>query len=159
MSSSCTLDGFRVEKRSEAEKVLNVSQGLFSSPSTGSGSATKTPQDSLVLSLRTATPGPTGRGRLYWPALGATLSSAFVMTTPTPAQAAADAKAFLKEVGDAMNAYYASVSAAKTVVASVRSVKNHTSRDITSIQVGSVLDTQRRRRKSLPESYASVTYP
>jgi hypothetical protein len=112
-----------------------------------------------VLSLRTATPGPTGRGRLYWPALGATLSSAFVMTTPTPAQAAADAKAFLKEVGDAMNAYYASVSAAKTVVASVRSVKNHTSRDITSIQVGSVLDTQRRRRKSLPESYASVTYP
>jgi hypothetical protein len=41
----------------------------------------------------------------------------------------------------------------------VRSVKNHHCYDVKSIQVGSILDTQRRRRSALPETYLSVAYP
>ena len=154
-----TLDGFRVERRAEDESILNVAEGLFGSPSTGSGTTSKTPQDSCVLSLRTSTPGPTGRGRLYWPALGASLSSSFQLTTPTPAQAVADAKTWLSAIGDYMNDYYTSISSALSVVLAVRSVKNHVCRDVVQVQVGSILDTQRRRREDIPETYASVSYP
>lgn len=158
-SSSVQIDTLRVEKRGEAEQILSISETLLATPGVGSGTATKTPQDSLVVSLRSNTPGPSGRGRIYMPALAASLSAAFQLTGPTPANVAADTKTWLKAIGTAMNGYYASISSPKTVVLSVRSVKNHVSQDVTSLQVGSILDTQRRRRDALPETYQSVVYP
>jgi len=159
MSASCSFDIVRVERRAENETVLNVAEALLGSPLAGLGSTTKTPQDALVLSLRTSTPGPRGRGRMYMPALGCVLSPAFVITTPTPALAAAGAKVWIASIKAAMDGVYISAASALRVAPSVRSSTDHVCRDITSIQVGSVLDTQRRRRDILPESYATVTYP
>jgi hypothetical protein len=87
------------------------------------------------------------------------LSPAFVITTPTPALAAAGAKVWIASIKAAMDGVYISAASALRVAPSVRSSTDHVCRDITSIQVGSVLDTQRRRRDILPESYATVTYP
>lgn len=159
MSAACSIDIVRIERRAENESVLNVAEALLSSPLGGLGSATKTPQDSLVLSLRTSTPGPRGRGRMYMPAVGAVLSPAFVITTPVPASAAAGAKVWIASIKAAMDGVYISAASALRVAPSVRSSTDHVCRDITSIQVGSVLDTQRRRRDTLPESYATVSYP
>lgn len=159
MGPNVTYNAVRVERRAEDETVLNVAEGLFTTAVAGTGTSTKTPQDSLVLSLRTATPGPKGRGRLYWPAVGATLSASFQLATPTPAQVATDAKTWLNAIGLAMNGYWASVSSVRTAVLAVRSVTDHVCRDVNSLQVGSVLDTQRRRRDSLPETYASIAMP
>lgn len=159
LSGAGSVDGVRVERRAEDESVLNVAEGLYTTPSLGTGTASKTPQDALVFSLRTSVPGARGRGRLYWPALGAALSTSFQLTTPTPATVATDAKTWLAAIGSAMNGYFVSVASAKSVVLSVRSVTDHVCRDVNTLQFGSVLDTQRRRRDNLPESYVSVAYP
>jgi hypothetical protein len=159
MSSSGTIDIMRVEKRAEDETVLNVSERLLPAALTGTTVASKTPQDAMVLSLRTSTPGARGRGRMYWPALGAGLSSSFQLTSPTSAAVVGEAKIWLQAINTAMDNVYIGQASALRVALSVRSGTDHVCRDVTSIQVGSVLDTQRRRRDALPESYVSATYP
>lgn len=159
MSTQATIDGWRVEKRAEDETTLNVAQGLLVSPVPGTSTASKTPQDSLVLSLRTATPGPRGRGRLYWPAIGASLNTSFQMSSPIQATVATDAKAWLSAIGGQLNNYWIGIGSVRRAVLSVRSGTDHVCRDVNLIQVGSILDTQRRRRDTLPESYAATAYP
>lgn len=154
-----SIDIVRVERRAEDESVLNVAESLLGASLGGTTANTKTPQDAVVFSLRTSTPGPRGRGRMYWPALGALVSSSFSLATPTPALLAAGAKVWIASIKTAMDGVYIGAASALRVAPSVRSVTDHTCRDITSIQVGSILDTQRRRRDILPESYATVTYP
>lgn len=159
MSTGSSIDTVRVEQRSETEATLAISERLLATSLPGSGAPNKTPQDCLVFSLRTNTPGARGRGRLYWPALQATLSASYQLTTPAPATVVADVKTFLSGIGSQMNAAFASISQVRTVVLSVRSVTDHVCRDVVKLQVGSILDTQRRRRDSLPESYVAVAYP
>lgn len=159
LSTAGNIEIVRVEKRAEDESVLSVAEALVPTPLVGSGTANKTPQDSVVLSLRTATPGARGRGRLYWPALNATLSATWQMTAPVPASLASDAKTWLQAINSEIDDYYISISSALRAALSVRSITDHVCRDVTSIQIGSVLDTQRRRRDALPETYATVAYP
>lgn len=159
LSSQGTLDIMRVERRAEDESILNVAERLLAVPIAGSSSPTKTPQDALVISLRTSTPGARGRGRMYWPALAMALSTTFQLTTPTPASFIAAAKTSLQAINTAMDNVYIANASALRVALSVRSTTDHVCRDVTSLQAGSVLDTQRRRRDNLPESYASVAYP
>lgn len=153
------VDAWRVELRGEDERILSVAEGLVTSSFQGTGAASKTPQDALVLSLRTNTPGARGRGRMYWPAIGASLDAAFKLSSPTPAAFAADFKTWLNAIGSQMNAYYIGVSSALRVALSVRSVTDHVNRDVVSLQVGNILDTQRRRRDVIPETYVAVAYP
>jgi len=159
LSTAGQIDSVRVELRSEAEQVMSVSEALLAAPAVGTGTASKTPQDATVISLRTSTPGARGRGRQYWPALAVTLSSTFQIQNPTPANIVAESKTWLNAIGTQMNNVYISQASALRVALAVRSVTDHVCRDVTSIQVGSVLDTQRRRRDALPESYVSATYP
>lgn len=159
LSTQGELTTIRVEKRAEDETILSISEQLLVGVVTGTGSPTKTPQDALVLSLRTNTPGARGRGRMYWPALGATISSAFQLTVPTAAATVADWKTFLAGIGNEMNQYFIGIADARRVVLSVRSVTDHVNRDVVSLQVGNVLDTQRRRRDAIPESYSAAVYP
>lgn len=159
LSNSGNIEAIRVEKRAEDETVLNVAEQLLVTVLAGTGTANKTPQDSLVFSLRTATPGARGRGRMYWPALLQNLSSTFQVITPTPAVLAGNVKTWLQAINSAMDGVYIAQSSALRVALSVRSGTDHVSRDVTQIQVGSVLDTQRRRRDTLPESYGAIAYP
>lgn len=159
LSNQASIDGWRVEKRSEDEKILSVSQGILAAQVLGTGTPSKTPQDAIVVSLRTSTPGPTGRGRIYWPALGAALNASFQLSAPTAPAIAGDARTFLRGIGDRLNQALINQGSVQRVVLSVRSAKNHVSRDVNLLQVGSVLDTQRRRRDALPESYAPLAYP
>lgn len=159
LSTSGSITGWRVEQHEEDETLRNVAQGSYSSPIFGSGSASKTPQDSLVLSMRTSTPGARGRGRVYWPAIGASLSPEFALSTPAPASVAAGAATLFQLIGNQLNAEYAANSMAVTVELAVRSVTDHSSRKVERIQVGSALDTQRRRRDKIIENYTVVNYP
>lgn len=159
LSTAATITGWRVEYRSEAETILSVAEGTLAGAVPGSATATKSPQDALAFSLRSNTPGARGRGRMYWPALGATLTNQFVLSTPTTTQAVTDMKTWLLAIGTQMNAYYIGIADARRVALSVRSVTDHVNRDIVQLQVGSIMDTQRRRRDTLLETYASVAYP
>lgn len=159
MSTQAQINSLRLERRAEDETTLNVSEGLFGAAIGGTGTASKTPQDALVFSLRTSTPGARGRGRMYWPALGASLNSTFQVTTPAPSAVVTDLKTWLNAIGAAMNGYWTGIGAAKSSVLSVRSVTDHVCRDVNALQIGSVLDTQRRRRDALPEAYVNAVYP
>lgn len=159
LSVQGSIDGWRVEKRAEDESTLSVAEGLAPAPVPGTSAHVKSPQDALVFSLRTSTPGARGRGRLYWPALGAVLSNSFQLQTPAPATAAADARTWLNAIGSQLNQYFIDQASILRVALSVRSQTDHVNRNVNSLQIGSVLDTQRRRRDSLPESYVSVPYP
>jgi hypothetical protein len=79
--------------------------------------------------------------------------------TPPPASLVTDFKTWLNGVGVQINAGFAALSMIQTVVLSVRSTRDHVCRDVTSLQVGNVLDTQRRRRDALIETYSAVSYP
>lgn len=159
LSTAGELTSWRIELHAENETILSVAEILLISAIPGTGSPNKTPQDALVFSLRTSTPGARGRGRMYWPALQATLSASFQITAPVPATLAAEMRTWLNAIGGEMNAYFISIASAIRVVLAVRSITDHVSRDINTIQVGSILDTQRRRRDNIPEAYVAVPYP
>lgn len=158
-STSGGLIAWRVEQHGEDEKLTNVGEAAYSTQIVGTGSATKSPQDAIVVSMRTSTPGARGRGRLYWPALGTTLTSEFALSSPAPASVALASAQLFKLVGDQITAEWAANSIAVTPELAVRSVTDHQSRKVERLQVGSVLDTQRRRRDKLIESYAVQNYP
>lgn len=159
MSNGAEFRGWRVEQHDEDESLTNVAESFYPTPIAGTGSASKTPQDSLVFSLRTSTPGARGRGRMYWPALGATLGSDFKLTNPSAATVALAAATLADMVGDQINLEWAANSMAVTCELAVRSTTDHVSRKVERIQVGDVLDTQRRRRDNLPETYVVQSYP
>ena len=96
---------------------------------------------------------------MYWPALGATLGSTFQLTAPTSEAVVADAKTWLSAIGNQINSEYIAQGSALRAVLAVRSVTDHACRDVKQVQVGTVLDTQRRRRQDFRETYASVAYP
>jgi hypothetical protein len=159
LSTGGTIDIIRIERRAEDESVLNVSEQLLAPSVAGSGTPSKTPQDAVVFSLRTSTPGARGRGRMYWPALGAVLSSTFQLAVPAQVNVAGDVKTLLQAINTAIDGVYIAQASALRAALSVRSVTDHICRDVTSIQIGSVLDTQRRRRDALPETYVATSYP
>lgn len=154
-----TIDMIRVELRAENETILSLSEGLLTVALAGTGTPSKTPQDAIVFSLRTLTPGARGRGRVYWPAIACILSSQFQLTTPTPSNTAIGAKTWMQSINTAIDNYFISIASAKRAALAVRSVTDHVCRDVTQIQVGTILDTQRRRRDALPESYSVQAYP
>lgn len=159
MSSSTSIDVIRVEKRGESEQTLSVSEGATTTTVAGTGTASKTPQDAIVLSLRTNTPGARGRGRIYWPAQGALVGTSWQLTAPVPATLIANTKTFLAGIGNEMNQYFIGIGDTRRVVLSVRSPTDHLCRNVVQLQVGNVLDTQRRRRDAIPETYFATVYP
>lgn len=159
ISNQGSITGWRVETHQEDETISAVAENSYAAPIVGVGSASKSPQDAIVISLRTAKPGARGRGRMYWPALGAGLSASFKLSGPLPAAIAADAKTLLKLIGDQLNAELAANSIVATVELAVRSQTAHDNNPVVRLQVGDVLDTQRRRRDALVEAYAVTAYP
>lgn len=159
LSTSASITGWRVEQRDEGEELTNVGEAAYNAPIAGTGAASKSPQDAIVVSLRTTTPGARGRGRVYWPALGATLGSDFALTTPASDVIALAAATLFDLIGDQINAEWAANSIAVTTELAVRSVTDHQSRTVVRLQVGNRMDTQRRRRDRLVENYAVQSYP
>jgi hypothetical protein len=158
-SNAVSITGWRVEQHGEDEKLTNVGEAAYAAAPVGSGSMSKSPQDALVVSLRTSTPGARGRGRIYWPALGVGLNGEFQVTTPTQAQIALATAQLFQLIGDQIKSEWAANSMAVTPELAVRSITDHMSRKVERLQVGSILDTQRRRRDSLVETYVMQNYP
>lgn len=100
-------------------------------------------QIAIVGSLYTANAGRRGRGRMYLPAPNANqlTSSGRLLATQT---------AFF---GDALAAYLSGTVATSAKACVMSNVGEGLRSVITSVKVGDVLDTQRRRRDNLPEVY------
>lgn len=149
------FNGTRVEAR-RWDGTLSAQAEHVRTPVYGTGTTSTLPyQSSLVASLRTAGFGGSARGRLYWPATGVPLTAAtFRVSSSNVTSALAGVKTYLTSVTTALDA-----SLVNSPVLSVWSRTNNSTQPVNSIQMGDVIDTQRRRRDKLPEAYLSTSFP
>src|SRR6516164_3119842 len=157
ITTGLAVVGVRLEQRNSSTEALEgTALYTLPTPTPGTGPVKMPLQCALVSSLRTNTPGPRGRGRIYWPLQSATLDSTLRWQTSALAPTLADIKTYLKAVGTAMQSV---PGAASPLSLAVRSRTHHTSAAVVQIQLGNVVDTQRRRRDKSPEIISSVSYP
>lgn len=159
LSGQGAIKRIRLELREGDNTLLGVSERPYTG-TVPSGTISAIPQTAVVLSLRTNTPGASGRGRLYWPALSVSVSGTTGrLTSSTTTAVATQAATYLRAVQDAVkNGYYGPL-AASVVELCVFSPKQGTTHHVNRIQVGDVLDVQRRRRDRLREVYAAAAFP
>lgn len=121
---------------------------------TGTVNSALAPQLSIVVSFGTAKrTGPAARGRIYVPAVGLTMASTnspFIQTSAVQAIATRWA-AFLGDVSDWPGFDVPTMP----VFANVSNI-DAASQEITTVRVGNVYDTQRRRRNAFREAYSSA---
>ena len=154
MAPGTTMSNYRVEARTKAGVLEALAESVETTPINGSGLVRHPYQSSIVASLRTGHPGATGRGRLYFPATGITLdTTTYRIGTSDQTNVLTGVKTFLSNIQAAIDVTLDGVSLA------VWSRKNSDLYPVSSIQMGNVLDTQRRRRDSLVENYLSLSYP
>lgn len=160
LSTAARLTKARIERRTDAGILIGAAEAPFTTPPTGTDAPTKPPQTSVVISLRTTVPGSRGRGRLYWPALSGAMTTGTVrLTNPAPAAVASAASVYLDGIETDLKNSLHPVPSLIDLHLCVVSPTTNTRTDITRIQVGDVLDTQRRRRDKLAEAYADTVYP
>ena len=159
-STQAPLASIRVERRGDNDALIGAAEAAYTAGWAGTAGATKPYQSSVVLSLRSTTPGASGRGRLYWPALGAAIQTTNLrLFTPTPANIAAGAVSYLDGIETALkNAFHPSPALIDFHLAVVSRTTGQR-HDIARIEVGDILDTQRRRRDKAVETYTSAVYP
>lgn len=146
--TSMAFTGVRCQQI-EADGTLRATASvLLGTPAAGTQGLSLPAQCAVVVSLRTATPGARGRGRLYLP------SPAADQTTVTGRLLTAARDLLAEGMANFFDGWNADASTMPVGVAS--SVGGFVT-TVTSIQVGDVIDTQRRRRDTLPESYKSRT--
>lgn len=140
--------GVKASQYNSAGQTVAVWTEVDSSPAPGTGVFALPPQNSLVVSLRTNTAGARGRGRMYLPGPAAVgLTNAGRLDTGARAAMVPALKAFF----DAFNAR------ANVFPVAVASSAGNFVTTVNTIALGDVIDTQRRRRDTLPESYLTAT--
>lgn len=122
---------------------------LIPTPVIGTGTPTKPPQCAAVFTLQTGLAGRSRRGRIYWPWMGGTMSGA-TLNCSVPLGGVGEMAAILNGLGaeapDPAPMDPVVVSQALDVVTAV-----------TSVRLGDVVDTQRRRRDSVAETYYTAS--
>lgn len=153
MSTQTRIGSFRLEARDVNGDLENLAENVRTTPFAGTGATPHTFQTAWCSSLRTTVVGASGRGRLYWPATGVTVDATSMRpTNPSPSNVATAVQTYLSGIEGALNTVWGGL------YLGVWSRKNGSVNEVSSIQVGDVLDIQRRRRDSLIETYVSVTY-
>jgi hypothetical protein len=105
LSSAVNVTGARVEGRTWAGELAALGEAVKASPAGGTGTSPHPFQTSIVISLRTALPGASGRGRIYWPATGLSISLSTLRPSAANVTTAVTAmKTYLTSVAGALNA-------------------------------------------------------
>jgi len=156
LSTAMSVTGARLEVRDDAsDDLIGISIATRATPLAGTGAAKLPPQSAIVVSIRTNTPGASGRGRVYWPAMGATLLATGRLDSAAMATFITQFRTYLTAQRDALATAFPAIG----FNLAVRSKTTHTTPHAVRIQVGDVVDTQRRRRDNLAESYSTLSFP
>jgi hypothetical protein len=154
MNAQTFFTGTRVEARDRNGLLQALGEHTKSTPVAGLGTTPHPYQTSTVTSLRSAFPGAQGRGRLYWPATGVALvGTTLRMDSSLCGLFLTAVKSYLASIQAAVAA---SAGPASLTVWSRTGSAFHA---VTTMRQGDVLDTQRRRRDALSESYSELSYP
>jgi hypothetical protein len=126
--------------------------GFQSLAQAGTGGAIHDLQTAVVCSLRTTLATRRGRGRIYWPAVGQSLQSNGRMISTEVDGLVGNFRTMFEGVAAAWpETGELDLGVVSTVGATFTPVNR--------IQVGDVLDNQRRRRDALVENYTTLVYP
>lgn len=156
LSTLLQITGSRVEVRDDAtDGLIAIANGVRGSALSGTGTVLMPPQCATVYSLRTNTPGASGRGRFYWPCLGAGITSTGRLAGGTLATDLTSMKAYMLAIRDALATAFPTIG----FNLAVRSRLTKTTPHVVRMQVGDVIDTQRRRRDKFPEGYQTTPVP
>jgi hypothetical protein len=141
----------KMDADDSSEEFVYAGDGI---PGGGSTGLQYPNQCSLVVSLTTrVTRGPAHRGRFYMP-LPSHYIGADGCISIADAQAVADsAAAFIESISDVPGL---DIPSSPGVVVMSRKSSAARTYNVEGVEVGRVIDTQRRRRRSLPENYATA---
>ena len=153
MVAACDVTGVRAEARSIGGALESQADAAKAAPQLGTGTGRLPFQAAWVLSLRTAAVGARGRGRLYWPATGVSLSAQTLR--PVSADVATYLTGWQTYLTNLRNAVASVITGADLAV---WSRAGNQLNEVNVIQVGDVLDTQRRRRDALVETYQQTLF-
>lgn len=153
MSAYVSVTEIVTEYRDASGELAQSARFTLPTPAVGSGSVNKTFQTAIVSSLLTGRPGRSYRGRIYWPAQSAAIS------TTTGRLSAEFTDAYAASVAAFLSAVQSAGPEGSSPELSVVSQTISEVTPVTQIQVGDVLDTQRRRRDSLLELRSTIDFP
>lgn len=129
--------------------AVSSGQAVMTTPLVGSAVLTMPPQACAVFSLQTDLPGPSYRGRTYWPALGASISAD--LKSSTAKQAGEDLVELVRDIET-------SLEVLTPVQWAVYSPKLGVLTPVSRVRAGDVIDTQRRRRDALVETFTVTPF-
>jgi hypothetical protein len=153
-STSTNFVGARVEARDLDGTLETQGEAVRSTASVGTGTAALPFQTAMCISLRSQVGGASGRGRLYVPATGVTLTTASLRPSDAVVLAAAtDMAGWLLSIEQFIDVRLPGANSL-----TIWSRKLQAANKVVSIQAGNVLDVQRRRRDTLIETYQAVAY-
>ena len=150
LSSAGTIDSVRVEARNAANQLTQAAEVQLTPSLAGFGSANKIFQSCVVFTFLTGRPGRSYKGRMYWPALNASLNSTLRLSQANIDSYASNGVQLLEMIGGA------GATEGEFPIPVVVSQTTGASTPITSVRVGDILDIQRRRRDSLTENYGEA---
>lgn len=150
LTSAAAITNVRVTRYGASGKTLWYHDSPLAAPLTGDGNPTGPTTQAMVVSLEAgAFPTRNGRGRLFWPALRYPID-----TSTTRFQKGALAGTlddFHSMLLGIENAAPASIGAVLAVYSKVKGLAT----PVTSLRLGDVMDSQRRRKDALKEAYAA----
>lgn len=156
MNTSTFVTGVRVEARDHQGLLEAQAEHTKGTAIVGTGTQSHPYQTSTVTSLRTVTAGARGRGRLYWPATGAVvIPSTLRMDSTILGQGLTGVRTYLAAFETAI----ATTAGPNSLAVWSRTTPGGAFHAVVNIRQGDVLDTQRRRRDALAESYTELTFP
>src|SRR6478609_344275 len=154
LSTALSQIGCRLEVRDDGnDSLIALSEKTLPGNQPGTGTPKMGAQNAVVVSVLTDTPGARGRGRMYWPAVGATVDSSLRLSAPTTTNVVTAMVTYMQAIESALATAFPTIG----FNLAVRSKTSHTTPHAARLRVGNVIDSQRRRRDSFVESYATAT--
>ena len=158
LSSSLSIEGIRCEVQTLTGQMTQAAEFSLATPAVGTGTLQRPLSVAACFTLnRGASFGRSGRGRLFFPACaGPSLSGTARVPESTRNSLSAELVTWLKAVRDAFPDPEGPPSDILRPL--VWSKTRGTTRWVQNIAMGDVLDSQRRRRDALRESYSIAGY-
>jgi hypothetical protein len=151
-STAVTLDSVQCRRiGGSGGGTLALAEALLATPVAGVGSVTMPNHVALVATFHTGSFTRSGRGRIYLPCLAATVIGGGVWSSAQHPLILPPLKTLLNGIASDMDGIF-NVTGLRPIVASKTTGQNN---PITTLRVGNVLDTQRRRSLDVPESFVT----
>ena len=160
LSSSLSITGIRMEAISDEGLLAGAAEHTLATPVAGSTAPIRPLNVAWCVTLNHgAQYGRSGRGRLFWPALGSvpTLSTTVRVSASQRATFLTALTGWLEAVAGIINddSGMATTSARQVVWSRVKG----TITQVDNLSLGDILDSQRRRRDALREQRTTIPWP